>query len=104
MRRSIRADSAADTGPHLGAVAPVHPAAHTRVAFLGMDLLRSTIENWHGAHNWLECRHWDVLRQRDPADMARATLTRLTSEQMVGNPVWTPDGTRVLFRTLTGMY
>ena len=39
-------------------------------------------------------------------DTARATLTRLTSEQTVGNafPVWTPDGTRVLFRTLTGMY
>jgi eukaryotic-like serine/threonine-protein kinase len=39
-------------------------------------------------------------------DMARATLTRLTSEQTVGNafPVWTPDGTRVLFRTLTGLY
>ena len=39
-------------------------------------------------------------------DIARATFTRLTSEQTVGNafPVWTPDGTRVLFRTLTGMY
>jgi len=39
-------------------------------------------------------------------DTLRATLTRLTSEQTVGNafPVWTPDGTRVLFRTLTGMY
>jgi serine/threonine protein kinase/Tol biopolymer transport system component len=39
-------------------------------------------------------------------DNARATFTRLTSEQTVGNafPVWTPDGTRVLFRTLTGLY
>jgi Tol biopolymer transport system component len=39
-------------------------------------------------------------------DNARATFTRLTSEQTVGNafPVWTRDGTRVLFRTLTGMY
>jgi len=39
-------------------------------------------------------------------DIARATFTRLTSEQTVGNafPVWTPDGTRVLFRTSTGMY
>jgi serine/threonine protein kinase/Tol biopolymer transport system component len=39
-------------------------------------------------------------------DVARATLTRLTSEQTVGNafPIWTRDGTRVLFRTLTGMY
>jgi Tol biopolymer transport system component len=39
-------------------------------------------------------------------DIARATFTRLTSEQTVGNafPVWTPDGSRVLFRTLTGMY
>jgi serine/threonine protein kinase/Tol biopolymer transport system component len=39
-------------------------------------------------------------------DTARATFTRLTSEQTVGNafPVWTPDGTRVLFRTSTGMY
>jgi serine/threonine protein kinase/Tol biopolymer transport system component len=39
-------------------------------------------------------------------DIARATFTRLTSEQTVGNafPVWTPAGTRVLFRTSTGMY
>jgi Tol biopolymer transport system component len=39
-------------------------------------------------------------------DIARATFTRLTSEQTVGNafPVWTPDGTRVLFRTSTGMF
>jgi eukaryotic-like serine/threonine-protein kinase len=39
-------------------------------------------------------------------DIARATFTRLTSEQTVGNafPVWTPDGRRVLFRTSTGMY
>jgi Tol biopolymer transport system component len=39
-------------------------------------------------------------------DLTRATLTRLTSERTVGNafPVWTPDGTRVLFRTSTGMY
>jgi serine/threonine protein kinase/Tol biopolymer transport system component len=39
-------------------------------------------------------------------DTARATFARLTSEQTVGNafPAWTPDGTRVLFRTLTGMY
>ncbi len=38
-------------------------------------------------------------------DIARATFSRLTSEQTVGNafPVWTPDGTRVLFRTSTGM-
>ena len=39
-------------------------------------------------------------------DNARATFTRLTSDQTVGNafPVWTPDGTRVMFRTLTGLY
>ncbi len=39
-------------------------------------------------------------------DIARRTLTPLTSEQTVGNafPVWTTDGARVLFRTLTGMY
>jgi eukaryotic-like serine/threonine-protein kinase len=39
-------------------------------------------------------------------DVTRGTFSRLTSEQTVGNafPVWTPDGTRVLFRTLTGMY
>jgi len=38
-------------------------------------------------------------------DNARATFTRLTSEQTVGNafPVWTPDGSRVLFRTSNGM-
>src|SRR5207249_7782735 len=39
MRRRVLADSAADRGTHLGAVAPVHPAPHTRVAFLGMDLV-----------------------------------------------------------------
>jgi serine/threonine protein kinase/Tol biopolymer transport system component len=39
-------------------------------------------------------------------DNARATFTRLTSDETVGNafPVWTPDGSRVLFRTLTGLY
>jgi serine/threonine-protein kinase len=38
-------------------------------------------------------------------DIARATFTRLTSDRTVGNafPVWTPDGTRVVFRTPTGM-
>jgi Tol biopolymer transport system component len=35
----------------------------------------------------------------------RATFTRLTSDETVGNsyPVWTPDGTRIVFRTRTGM-
>jgi Tol biopolymer transport system component len=39
-------------------------------------------------------------------DIARATFTRLTSEETVGNafPVWTPDGTHVVFRTSTGVY
>ena len=39
-------------------------------------------------------------------DISRATFTRLTSDQTVGNafPVFTPDGRRVLFRTSTGMY
>src|SRR5436309_11967042 len=39
MPRRVLADSAADRGTHLGAVAPVHPAPHTSVAFLGMDLV-----------------------------------------------------------------
>ena len=39
MRRRVLADLAADRSTHLGAVAPVHPAPYTRVAFLGMDLL-----------------------------------------------------------------
>src|SRR5207247_9129663 len=38
MRRRVLADLTAERGTHLGAVAPVHPAPHTRVAFLGMDL------------------------------------------------------------------
>src|SRR5262249_25883904 len=38
MPRRIPADSAAERGADLGAVAPVHPAPHARVAFLGMDL------------------------------------------------------------------
>ena len=37
-------------------------------------------------------------------DVARATFSRLTSNETAGNgfAVWTPDG-RVIFRTLTGM-
>ena len=37
MRRRVFADAAAERGTHLGAVAPVHPAPHTRIAFLGLD-------------------------------------------------------------------
>ena len=39
-------------------------------------------------------------------DVMRATFTRLTSEETSGNanPIWTPDGKRVVFRTLTGMH
>ena len=39
-------------------------------------------------------------------DAARATFTRLTSDETAGNsyPVWTPDGKRVIFRTRTGLY
>jgi serine/threonine-protein kinase len=38
-------------------------------------------------------------------DIARTTLTRLTSERTVANafPVWTPDSKRILFRTSAGM-
>ena len=38
-------------------------------------------------------------------DAARATFTRLTSGETVGNTfsVWTPDGRRVVFRTSTGL-
>ena len=38
-------------------------------------------------------------------DLARKALPRLTSNATAGNgyPVWTPDGTRVVFRTLTGL-
>jgi Tol biopolymer transport system component len=38
-------------------------------------------------------------------DTAHATFVRLTSDETVGNsyPVWTPDGTRVVFRTRTGL-
>jgi serine/threonine-protein kinase len=38
-------------------------------------------------------------------DIARKTLTRLTSEGTVGNsfPVWTADGKRILFRSSAGM-
>src|SRR6476469_1114836 len=38
MPRRVPADPTTERGAHLGAVAPVHPAPHTRVAFLGMDL------------------------------------------------------------------
>ncbi len=39
-------------------------------------------------------------------DVMRATDTRLTSDATSGNsfPVWTPDGKRVIFRSITGMY
>ena len=38
-------------------------------------------------------------------DAARATFTRLTSGETLGNtfPVWTPDGHRIVFRTSTGL-
>jgi eukaryotic-like serine/threonine-protein kinase len=38
-------------------------------------------------------------------DTAHATFVRLTSDETVGNsyPVWAPDGTRVVFRTRTGL-
>jgi Tol biopolymer transport system component/aminoglycoside phosphotransferase (APT) family kinase protein len=38
-------------------------------------------------------------------DMERATFTRLTTDDTVGNsfPAWTPDGKRVLFRTQEGV-
>src|SRR6266542_6667134 len=39
MRRCVLADLAADCGTHVGAVAPVHATPHTRVAFLGMNLV-----------------------------------------------------------------
>ena len=43
MRRRVLADPAADRGTHFGAVAPVHSAPHTRVAFLGMDLIDACV-------------------------------------------------------------
>ena len=38
-------------------------------------------------------------------DIARGTFIRLTSEDTSGNsyPVWTPDGSRIVFRTRTGL-
>jgi serine/threonine protein kinase len=39
-------------------------------------------------------------------DIARATFTKLTTSETVGNTfaVWTPDSHRVIFRTVTGMW
>jgi eukaryotic-like serine/threonine-protein kinase len=39
-------------------------------------------------------------------DAARATFTRLTTTETIGNTfaVWTPNATRVVFRTLTGLW
>jgi len=39
-------------------------------------------------------------------DAVRATFTRLTSDSTTGNsfPIWTSDGTRVIFRTGTGLF
>jgi serine/threonine-protein kinase len=40
-------------------------------------------------------------------DLSRATFTRLTSGEVIpsggGFPVWTPDGRRIVFRTVTGL-
>jgi hypothetical protein len=27
----------------------------------------STMKNWHAVHNWLECRHSRIRRERDSA-------------------------------------
>ena len=43
MRRSVLTDLAANRGSYLRAVAKVHPAPHTRVAFLGMNLLDARV-------------------------------------------------------------
>ncbi len=39
-------------------------------------------------------------------DLSRATFTRLTTGATIGNTfgVWTPDGSRVVFRTVAGLY
>jgi serine/threonine-protein kinase len=39
-------------------------------------------------------------------DVSRATFTRLTTGETIGNTfaVWTPDGRRVVFRTVTGLW
>src|SRR6266567_1644921 len=36
----------------------------------------SATKNWHGAHNWLECRNSGVPRQRDPAPTGVASGRR----------------------------
>jgi serine/threonine-protein kinase len=36
-------------------------------------------------------------------DVARGTTTRLTFEQLNGNPVWTPDGSRLIYRSSSTM-
>src|SRR5438874_12860427 len=43
MRRGVLADPRAERRSHLGAVAPVHPAPDTRVAFLGMNVVDARV-------------------------------------------------------------
>jgi hypothetical protein len=47
MRRRVLADFAADCDTHLSAVAKVHSAPHTRVAFLGVNLVHAGVVTHH---------------------------------------------------------
>ena len=54
MRRRVLADPAADTRPHLGAVAPVHSAPYPRVGFLGMIKDEAGSGRLNVVLNWTE--------------------------------------------------
>src|SRR5215813_6063084 len=60
MPRRVPADPAAEPGTHLGAVAPVHPAPHTCVAFLGMDLCDARVVTNRAAVP--RERQWKLIR------------------------------------------
>src|SRR5262249_37444310 len=74
MRRRVLSDFAADPGTHLGAVAPVHPAPHPRVAFFGMDITRArvvpngAVETREGQRELIGAEPHRIKSERGPSD------------------------------------
>src|SRR5206468_8240024 len=83
MRRRVLADPAADRGTHLGAVAPVHPAPHTRVAFLGVDVVDAGVGTNRAAIA-LECQQELIGAEPHRVEPQRGRADRGVSRGIFG--------------------